>query len=53
MKRKIGLTLLMALVSFSALAAADSGVAKDGRMEGRAARFAQADTNGDGQLSRA
>lgn len=53
MKRKIGLTLLMALISFSALAAADSGVAKEPREGGRAARFAQADTNGDGNLSRA
>lgn len=53
MKRKVGLTLLMALVSISALAAADSGAAKEHRGEGPAARFAQADTNGDGQLSRA
>lgn len=51
MKRKVGLTLLMALVSVSALAAADSGAAKESRMEGPAARFAQADKNGDGQLS--
>ncbi|WP_024303630.1 EF-hand domain-containing protein [Pseudogulbenkiania sp. MAI-1] len=53
MKRKIGLTLLMALISFSALAAADSGAAKEPRLGGPTARFAQADTNGDGLLSKA
>lgn len=53
MKRKIGLMLLSAMLSASALAGADSGAAKDGRMAGPPARFAQADKNGDGQLSRA